>query len=165
MNEDGYRLDETAPPVRQGRAWLEFSQPTADRICELIIDGQSLRTICLAEDMPSRTTVLKWLRENEDFASQYAHARVEQQDTYAEEIVHIADTEEDPQKARVRIDARKWHASKLAPQKYGDRVTSVIEGGEKPLEVAAAKPRDLAKAMALILAKGLKPQEGDGTGD
>lgn len=34
-----------------------------------------------------------------------------------------------------------------------------------PIEVAAAKPRDLAKAMALILAKGLKPQEGDGTGD
>lgn len=150
---------------KKGRSWTEFSQVTADLICELIVDGQSLRSICVADDMPSRTTVLKWLNENPDFASQYARAREAQQDTYAEEVVFIADTEEDPQKARVRIDARKWHASKLAPHKYGERVTNVVEGGDKPLEIATRKPRDVAKALALILAKGMKDKGADGHGD
>ena len=101
---------------------VEYSQKWADLICELVIDGKSLRTICLADDMPSRSTVMKWLIEQADFADQYARAREAQQDTYAEEIIHIADTEKDPNRARVMIDARKWHASKLAPKKYGDKV-------------------------------------------
>lgn len=147
---------------KKGRKWLEFSQPAADLICELIVDGKSLRTICLADDMPSRTTVLKWLNENESFAAQYARAREAQQDTYAEETVFIADTCEDPQKARLQIDARKWHASKLAPKKYGDRVTNVHEGGDKPIETTDASPRELAKAMAVIMAKGLKPSGSGG---
>ena len=53
---------------------------------------------------------------------QYARARDQQAATYADDIVNIADTEQDPNKARVRIDARKWHASKLAPKKYGEKL-------------------------------------------
>lgn len=78
--------------------------------------------------MPSITTVMKWLAENEKFAEQYARARLAQQDTYADEITFIADTEPDPKRARVRIDARKWHASKLAPKKYGDKITQELTG-------------------------------------
>ena len=33
---------------------------------------------------------------------------------------------------RLRVDARKWAASKLAPKKYGDASTLKLEGGEKP---------------------------------
>ncbi len=52
----------------------------------------------------------------------YARAREEQADFYADEIITIADTEPDAAIARVRIDARKWTASKLRPKVYGDRV-------------------------------------------
>ena len=34
----------------------------------------------------------------------------------------IADTDPDPNRARVRIDARKWWAAKVNPKKYGERV-------------------------------------------
>ena len=44
------------------------------------------------------------------------HAREEQADFYADEIVTIADTEPDAAIARVRIDARKWTAKQAAPQ-------------------------------------------------
>ena len=109
-------------PRKDPEKRIEYSQKWADLICDLVIDGKSLRTICLADDMPSRSAVMKWLIDHEDFAHQYARAREAQQDTYAEEIIHIADTEKDSNKARVMIDARKWHAGKLAPKKYGDKV-------------------------------------------
>ena len=91
-------------------------------ICELLVNGSSLRTICSAPDMPAISTVMKWLNDYPDFSEQYARARELQQDTYADEIIHIADNEPDTMKARVRIDARKWHASKLHYRKYGDKL-------------------------------------------
>jgi hypothetical protein len=50
----------------------------------------------------------------------YARAREEQTHLTAEDVIKIADTEEDPNRARVRIDARKWYASKLNRKDYGD---------------------------------------------
>lgn len=73
--------------------------------------------------MPAKSTVTGWaLQDVEGFAAQYARAREAQAEHYAEEIITIADTEEDANRARVRIDARKWTASKLLPKRYGDRV-------------------------------------------
>jgi hypothetical protein len=100
----------------------EYTDEIATKICQLIVDGQSLRKICQSDDMPSATTVHKWLCNHSKFAEQYARARIDQADTLADEMVHIADTEPDANRARVRIDARKWVASKLKPKKYGERL-------------------------------------------
>lgn len=111
----------------------EYTEETGLAICSLLADGQSLRQICEAEDMPSRATVFKWLSTYPLFADQYARAREEQADAIADEITWIADTEEDPQKARVRIDARKWVAGKMRPKKYGDK--TVLSGDpENPVQ-------------------------------
>ena len=39
-------------------------------------------------------------------------------------------------RSRLRVDTRRWALSKLSPVKYGDKVTSVLEGGERPVEFA-----------------------------
>jgi hemoglobin-like flavoprotein len=52
----------------------------------------------------------------------YAHAQQTKAELYADEIIEIADTILDPNKARVMVDARKWVASKIKPDKYGDRI-------------------------------------------
>ena len=49
-------------------------------------------------------------------------AREVQADHFADEIIEIVDTEPDANRARVRMDGRKWVSSKLAPKKYGDKV-------------------------------------------
>lgn len=92
-------------------------------ICEQIANGRSLVSI-LREDegMPSRPTVTGWILNDERFSSNYTRAREAQADFYADEIADIADHEEDPDKARIRIDARKWAAGKLKPKVYGDRL-------------------------------------------
>jgi hypothetical protein len=107
----------------------KFSDKLADKICERIADGESLRAICADKNVPGKRTVMTWLSRNENFRHQYAQAREEQADFYADEIIEIADNEADTNRARVRIDARKWKASKMAPKKYGDyqRVHAKLE--------------------------------------
>lgn len=82
------------------------------------------------------TTVYGWLFTNELFANQYARARNAQADLLAEEVIEISDDSsrdvivdkdgnescntEFVQRSRLRVDSRKWLASKLKPKKYGD---------------------------------------------
>lgn len=111
-------------------------------ICNLVAEGKSLRKIAARKDMPSKYTILKWLNDFPKFASRYARAREECADHFADEIVEIADKATDPQKARVQIDARKWVAAKLKPQKYGDRV-NVAGVPDEPVGVAVVdRPPD-----------------------
>lgn len=62
------------------------------------------------------------------FGNDYARARELQAETFADQVVTIADECEDANHARVRVDARKWAASKILPKKYGERQTVEHEG-------------------------------------
>lgn len=129
----------------------KYTQALADKICDRIAEGESLRTICNSEDMPNKATVLRWLADEQflAFRDQYARAREAQADKYAEEIIQIADTpiigvttktgddgkvettEGDMiQHRRLQVDARKWYASKLAPKKYGDKIQQEVSGAD-----------------------------------
>ncbi len=106
----------------------KFTPKTADQICERIADGESLRLVCEDETMPAKSTVMRWLNDDRilEFRDQYAHAREAQADCYADQIIEIADAAAADntavQRARLRVDARKWKASKLAPKAYGDKL-------------------------------------------
>lgn len=97
----------------------EYSKDLGDKICLAIYHGSSLVRVC-KELTVTYQYVFKWLAENQEFADNYARAREAQADYHADEIIEIADTEADSNKARVRIDARKWVAGKMKPKKYGD---------------------------------------------
>ena len=100
-----------------------FNAAAAAAICDRIMDGESLRHICTDDAMPNKITVLKWLGQNAEFAAQYARAREEQAEGFADEMQAIADDPIlDPADKKVRIDARKWIAAKLKPKKDGDRI-------------------------------------------
>ena len=120
-----------------------FTQKMADAICEKLADGKSLRSICLEESMPAKATVFRWLAAHPSFRDQYAHARESQADTLADEIQDIADEKcKDMvavQRNKMRIDSRKWLASKMRPKIYGDRVEPEGGGG------------DVAKTLAEII--------------
>lgn len=117
--------------ARVGRK-TTYDQKKADKICELIAQGMSLRSICAESGMPTERTVHRWLIDKEEFCQQYARAREDQADFYTDQIIEIADTVEPDAasvaKAKLQIDARKWKASKLAPKKYGDKVEQVLSG-------------------------------------
>jgi frataxin-like iron-binding protein CyaY len=117
----------------------DYNQETAGTICAMLANGHSLREIVKGEGMPNMTTVFRWLSFHPEFSKQYALAREEQAELLADEIVNISDEESVTVEVngekmevkfdsamvarnRLRIDARKWVASKLKPKKYGDKL-------------------------------------------
>lgn len=100
-----------------------YSDALAAEICERLAAGASLNAICTDPHMPTRQAVHEWIADNRaGFGDKYARTRAVQADHYADEIIEIVDAETDPVRARVRMDGRKWVASKLAPKKYGDKL-------------------------------------------
>jgi hypothetical protein len=99
-----------------------YTQALADEICERLAHGETLRKMVLDEHMPASSAVYRWLDSNQSFKEQYAQARVKQADYYAEMIVDEAFGSHDAQIGRLRMDALKWAASKIAPKKYGDKI-------------------------------------------
>ena len=125
----------------------EITDDIRVEILKRISMGESLRSICTDEWLVSRETVRRKLIADEEFRGQYAHAREAQAEHYADQIVEIADqydtandikTPDTVQRARLRIDARKWAASKLAPKKYGDKLAL---GGADDLPPIKAESR------------------------
>lgn len=123
----------------------EYSEAVADAICLRLANAESLRKICLSDDMPCQTTVFKWLRQHEEFAQQYARAREAQADALFDECLDIADDGSNDymgegetyngdavQRSRLRIDTRKWMAGKLRPKVYGEK-TLLGSDPENPL--------------------------------
>lgn len=129
-----------------------FTRELADRICEELALGNSLRTVCKGEEMPSLATVFKWFRTQEGFVEQYARAKEESADAMAEDILDIADdgtndwmeietknggvqtvlNHEHVQRSKLRVDSRKWLMAKMKPKKYGDKIDMTTNGKELP---------------------------------
>lgn len=128
---------------------MELASEICSKMLQRKDDGNmmSLRDICALEGMPAESTVYLWLRENPEFMEMYAHAREERSHLAAEDIIHIADTEADPNKARVRIDARKWYAAKINRKDYGD---SLDIGGSLAMKLTDDQ---LESKLALLIGK------------
>lgn len=124
----------------------DYSRVIADLICERLAEGESLRAICRDEEMPAISTVMLWAIRHKEFSEQYARAREQQAELYAAELIDIADEEPkhfvpdadggvseriDPagiQRNKLRVDTRKWVASKLLPKKYGEKSAVELSG-------------------------------------
>jgi len=110
-------------------------------ICGRLASGESLRHICQDDHLPETATIYRWVIEDrEGFSDQYAKARRSQALHWAEEILTIGDEEnkEDTQRARLRVDTRKWLLSKVLPKVYGDKVT-LAGDSDAPLEVMVTR--------------------------
>lgn len=142
----------------------KFSQAVADEICGRLATGESLRGICRDNDgLPEAATIFRWLASADlafaGFREQYARAREIQADALVDEILEIADdgtndyttrkgSDDDDvqvvnhdhiQRSRLRVDTRKWFASKVLPKKYGERVQTEVTGPDGgPIETKSS---------------------------
>lgn len=113
-----------------------FSDDMRDEFLARIAAGESVNKVCKDPRMPAYSTVMKWAAEDEAFSEKYARAREDRSGVIFEEMLDIADdaTAETVQQDRLRIDTRKWMLSKMAPRKYGDKLSVSGEDGG-PLQV------------------------------
>lgn len=100
-----------------------YTQELADRICEWLAEGKSLRAfVDQNNDSPARSTICLWIVNNDAFSDQYARARQAGGHSHADDILQTAEEVRqgtlDPNAARVVIDAKKWAAERMAPRHH-----------------------------------------------
>ncbi|EHL31972.1 terminase small subunit-like protein [Legionella drancourtii] len=128
-----------------------YTLALAKEICDAIASSsKGIKALCQGHPhWPNKDTIFTWLKENQDFSDQYARAKQAQIECVVDELLEIADDSSQDQvfdsegqihfngqaiqRAKLRIDTRKWLACKLVPKVYGSikpdnvRELSVVE--------------------------------------
>lgn len=98
----------------------------------------------------SSTTFYKHIKDRKEENERYAYASARRADSIFEEMLDIADDQENDvyidkdgneqtnhnviNRSKVRLDTRKWMLSKMQPKKYGDKLDLTSDGDK--LDVA-----------------------------
>lgn len=148
-----------------------YSDELANDICTRLGLGESLRKICLDEDMPSLRSVMYWLTTKPDFLQQYTRAREIQAETQFDELIDIVDQHPDLAHVvgkdgelievkfdssyvawmKLRVDTRKWTAARMAPKKYGEHKAPEQKEDQTVIDVSVRDLMDVAvKRLELI---------------
>ncbi|CAM2737054.1 Uncharacterised protein [Legionella steigerwaltii] len=116
-----------------------YTAALAKEICDVIASNSiGIKKLCAENPhWPNKDTIFAWLKNNSEFSDQYAQAKQCQVELLVEEILEIADDSSHDEvvneqgniicnrefiaRSRLRIDTRKWLASKLVPKIYGAR--------------------------------------------
>lgn len=121
---------------------VPYSQELADRILACMGDGLPLKTICQQDGMPDRVNVWRWMRENEEFGERYQIAQKERAQALVDDMSQISDDPSlDPNDKRIRVDTRKWLASKILPKLYGEKLALTGDEDGAPIVVAWANDK------------------------
>ena len=99
-----------------------------DAIIEFIASGGTISALCKLLGV-GNTTFDRWVeRGGETRMAAYARARVRAGQSLAEQTIDIADaaSPQEAQVAKLRVDTRRWLASKQAPDEYGDKQQPLV---------------------------------------
>lgn len=86
-----------------------YPPETIDRICEQLEAGASLRSVCAQDGMPSRNTVWRWSKGDDEIAQRIRDAWELGFLTEGERIYEAVLACEDPHKGKTMLEAAKWH--------------------------------------------------------
>ncbi len=97
-----------------------------DIVLEGLMNGNSLSEICSAEDVPNRSTIIRWGYGDDELASAIARARELRAEALDEDtadvIQEIRSGKLDANAGRVIIWANQWRAARMNPKRYGDKI-------------------------------------------
>lgn len=161
-------------PITPSRRWAQWlaivgDQAAATHLASSISAGQHMAGYCAENSIPY-TTVRDWMARDEGRSAMYARAREDRADKLADEIVAISDeldvvTKVDGEETRLqldpvavarnrlRVDARKWVASKLKPRTYGDKLAVGGDADAPPIQTAATVTIDPSEAYLRMIGK------------
>lgn len=125
---------------------MAFDPNKFDGVLKQICSGMSLKMIFgeSAENGKNVWEFYAYLNSDASLIQSYRRAQEARAEVLADEVISISDEERDAQRARNRIDARKWYASKMQPQKYGDRLDLNIT---QPIDISFALAEAKRRAM------------------
>jgi hypothetical protein len=118
--------------------------------------GETLQSICRDDHMPHAHTVRTWvIRGDPEFLELYTRARQAQAWKWSEDIIEISDDiskdycqdetgnwrpdHDHINRAKLRVESRRWFVSRVLPRIFGDNVSHEHTGqGGGPIQLAAA---------------------------
>lgn len=141
-----------------------FDETHKDRVLTGIASGRTLSALCREPGMPSRLTIVRWRKEDPDFAAQYEEARKVGAEALADEIIDIGEQPVERVNGRIdagfvvwqklRTDLRLKTIGHLDPARYGDKQQVSI--GNKDGETLKVEGGVDTAALTLQLAAALR---------
>ncbi len=111
-----------------------YTKALGDRICDRFAEGDTLYQIAEDPAMPSKRSILRWARTNDDFKPKYRAALEMKADLLhhlAEESLRLIHDRDSAAVARVRLDGYLRLAARIDPRRYNDKIV-IRNGGERP---------------------------------
>lgn len=109
-----------------------YSPEIADKICERLATGETLRSIGNDDDLPSTSTIERWRDKDADFDGRCARAIERGIDRDVDGMKDIESLtlagKYDPAASRAVLSSIQWRASKRFPKRYGDRLSTEVSG-------------------------------------
>lgn len=104
----------------------QYSLLKADQICQMLIEGKTLKQICSMPDMPSSARIYHWLAMHPEFKQRYEEARKQRAEYFHDEAIHIATQplmKDEVPGAKLAVETLKWAAEKNDPHRFGKKDT------------------------------------------
>jgi hypothetical protein len=139
-----------------------YSIKLGKRICDMIAEGASLRSIGEMPAMPSRRTMRGWLETHVEFERSYEIARKRRAENLIDEIVELSDSVAGSDSAaavnaaRLAVATRQWVAAKLLPQ-YGDKSRVELSGKDGKELIRDPPDRSIVALALLSILRGNEP--------
>ncbi|WP_373693904.1 hypothetical protein [Parafrankia sp. BMG5.11] len=127
-------------PAPRGRPIRPYDPLLASEVCEAraMSDHGLCKTLAARPDLPSWSTVTRWMREVPAFDEAMTRARDLWLERKADGLCDLAgearaaSTSHEVQAIKLAVDTRKWMLSKLMAPVYGDRLDVTSKGGALP---------------------------------
>lgn len=160
-----------AAPKKIGRPSKRTPEIEAEML-RRISEGETLRSICRDDHMPSFSTAYSWMDDDEDFSARFARAREKGEEAILQQCMDIADDDKrdwtlvqdnDGNITGVKVDGEHVQRSKLKiwtrmellkrwnPKKWGDKVD--LNHGVQP-------ENPLAKLLEQVQGTPMRPGGG-----
>lgn len=104
---------------------VAYSRDLAKRICNYVAEGETLKAIARKNGMPDLGTLIRWKRDNADFAKMLRAVRETRAYLFEDKAIEEADALDDPKMvgvAKVKIDTYWKAAEANDPTVYGKKV-------------------------------------------
>lgn len=155
-----------------------FTDELFDTICGRLENGEVLRAICADDEMPDRSTVLRWIANDDGKRRRYDSARQACVEFWSDEIIQIAtdgsrDTISDEKgrakcdhewvaRSRLRIDTIKFLMTKINPLKWGDKLPEAAAARQMEIDAQnlQAEQNKITRVERIIL-KGVGSAEAE----